>query len=130
MSTTDPVEQAKAVVASHEEFARTGNLDGIIENMAEDVVALAPDAPLVVGKEAMRQFYTALLSMGVWDFGHDYGRAEVVGDLVLLHGVARGSLSPEGEAPNEFANNFILTLRKQVDGKYRFWRVAFAPSGE
>jgi len=124
------LEQAKAVVASHEEFVRTGDLDAIIGNMADDVVALAPDAPLGVGRDAMRQLYEGMLSMGVWDFTHDYDGSAVVGDLVVLHGVARGSLTPEGGVRSEFANNFILTLRKEVDGRYRFWRAAFAPNGE
>ena len=124
------VEQAKAIVASHEEFVRTGNLDAIIENMANDVVALAPDAPLVVGRDATRQLYDGMLSMGVWDFTHDYDGSAVVGDLVVLHGVGRGSLTPEGGVPSAFANNFILTLKKEADGRYRFWRAAFAPSGE
>ena len=123
-------EQAKAVVASHEEFVRTANLDAIIGNMADDVVALAPDAPLVVGRDATRLLYEGMLSMGEWDFTHDYNGCEVLGDLVVFHGVGRGTLTPGGGVPSAFANNFILTMKKEADGKYRFWRAAFAPSGE
>ena len=124
------VEQAKAVLASHEALVRSADLDGILQNMSEDVVALAPDAPLVVGREATRQLYVGMLGMGVWDMTHHYDGADVVGDLVILYGVARGSLTPEGGVAAEFANNFILTLRKETDGNYRVWRAAFAPSGE
>jgi ketosteroid isomerase-like protein len=123
------VEQAKAVLASHETLVISGNLDGILENMAEDIVVLAPDAPLVVGREATRQLYVGILGMGAWDATHHYDGAEVVGDLVILHGVARGTLSSEGGVAAEIANNFILTLRKETDGNYRVWRAAFAPSG-
>jgi ketosteroid isomerase-like protein len=124
------VEQAKAVLASHEELVRSGNLDGIVENMSEDIVALTPEAPLVVGREATRQLYVGMLGMGVWDMTHHYDGADVAGDLVILYGVARGSLTPEGGVASEFANNFILTLRKETDGNYRVWRAAFAPNGE
>jgi ketosteroid isomerase-like protein len=124
------VEQAKAVLESHDALVRSGNLDGILENMAEDMVTLAPDTPLIVGREATRQLYVGILGMGVWDGTHHYDGAEVVGDLVILHGVARGSLTPKGGVASEIANNFILTLRKETDGKYRVWRAAFAPSGE
>ena len=124
------VDQAKAVLASHEALVRSEDLDGIIQNMAEDIVVLAPDAPLVVGREATRQMYVGMLGMGAVDMIHHYHGAEVVGDLVVLHGVARGSLTPEGGVASEFANNFILTLRKETDGNYRVWRAAFAPNGE
>jgi ketosteroid isomerase-like protein len=124
------VEQAKVVLASHEELVRSGDLDGIIQNMAEDIVVLAPDAPLVVGREATRQMYVGMLGMGAVDMIHHYDGAEVVGDLVVLHGVARGTLTPEGGVASEFANNFMLTLRKETDGDYRVWRAAFAPGGE
>jgi len=126
----DAVEHAKAVLASHEALVRSGDLDGILENMSEDIVALAPDAPLVVGIEDTRQLYVGILGMGEWDMTHHYDGADVVGDLVILYGVAHGSLTPEGGIASEFANNFILTLRKETDSNYRVWRAAFAPNGE
>ena len=124
------IDQAKAVIRSHEMFVRTGDLDGIMSNAAEDIVVLAANAPLVQGKAALREFYAGLLKMGTFDLGHDYEGAEVVGDTVVLHGVARGTLTPATGQPSRFANNFILTFRKYPDGKFRFWRIAFAPSAE
>ena len=126
----EPIEAAKAVVAAHEDLVRAGDLDGIVENAADDVVVLAPDTPLVEGKASFRELYVSLLGMGAWDFGHEYHGAEVVEDTVILHGVARGTLTPSGEDPSSFANNFLLIFKKLADGKYRLWRVAFAPSGE
>ncbi len=123
------VDEAKAVMASHEQFAKAGDLDGIMTNVADDVVMLAPDAPLVQGSDAFREFYTGLLGLGQWDFGHDYEGAEVVGDTVLLHGVARGTLTLNDGDTTALANNFLLVLRRQADGKLRVWRGAFAPSG-
>ena len=38
--------------------------------------------------------------------------------------------TPSGEDPSSFANNFLSIFKKLADGKYRLWRVAFAPSGE
>ncbi len=123
------VDEAKAVIASHEQFAKAGDLDGIMTNVADDVVMLAPDAPLVQGGDAFREFYTGLLRLGQWDFGHDYEGAEVVDDTVLLHGIARGTLTLNDGDTTPLANNFLLVLRRQADGRLRFWRGAFAPSG-
>ena len=126
----DPIDQVKAVVKSHEKYAATGDVDGVMSNMAPDVVLLAPDSPLVEGEEAVRALYEALFSMGSWQFGHDYSGAEEVGGLVLLYGVARGSMTPPGGVPDIFANNFMITARRDDSDRYRFWRVAFGPSGE
>ncbi len=129
MATENAIQEAKAVIERHEVLVREEALDGIVANATDDVVLLVPDTPLVEGKAALREFYVGLLAMGKWDFGHDYGGAEVVGDMVVMHGVARGTLTPPDGEVSTFANNFLLTLRKQGDGRYRFWRVAFASSG-
>ena len=123
------VDEAKAVIASHEQFTKAGDLDGIMTNVADDIVMFAPDAPLVQGSDAFREFYTGLLGLGQWDFRHDYEGAEVIGDTVLLHGIARGTLTPNDGDTTPLANNFLLVLRRQADGKLRVWRGAFAPSG-
>ena len=124
------IDQAKAVVRSHEGLVADGHLEGILSNMDADVVILAPESPLVGGLEAVRGLYAGLLAMGSWDFGHDYVAASEGGDFVFLHGVARGSMtSPEGEA-TAMSNNFMITMRRDAEGRFRFWRVAFAPSGE
>jgi ketosteroid isomerase-like protein len=127
---TDPVKSAKDVIASHERFAAAADLDGVMSNIADDVVALASGSPLVQGKSAFREFYRGVLAMGRWELGHEYDGAAVVGDTVLMHGVARGTITPTGSQPTKFANNFLLILKKQSDGKLRMWRIAFAPNSQ
>ena len=126
----DAIDQAKAVVRSHEDFMAAGDLDSIMSNVAEDIVLLAPDSPLIEGKAAMRAVYASFIAMGRWEFGHDYSGAEVFGDFVMLHGIARGSMTPPEGEPVPLANSFLLTLRRDDTGAFRIWRGAFAPSGE
>ncbi len=118
---------AKAVIRSHEEFAGAGDLPGVMSNIADDVVLLTAGAPLVQGAQAFEAFYAQLLAMGRWLFGHDYHGAEIVGDTVFLHGVAKGSLTA-ADAATDFANNFLHVLRPGSDGRLRVWRAAFAPA--
>jgi ketosteroid isomerase-like protein len=125
----DMIVAAKDVMRSHEEFAAAGDLEGVLSNAADDIVLLTPGVELVEGKESFRDFYQGLLALGSWQFDHDYSGAEVVGDAVVLHGVARGTLTPPEGGPSSFANNFILILRSQPDRSLRVWRVAFAPAG-
>ena len=126
----DPITAAKAVVASHERFAAAADLDRVMSNVADDVVVRVPNAPLVRGWAAFRELYRGMLALGRWEFGHDYEGAVAAGDAVILDGVARGTLAPKGGQSSKFANNFLIVLRKQSDGKFRFSRIAFAPSSK
>jgi ketosteroid isomerase-like protein len=128
MTPEERVAAARAVIASHESFAKAGALDGIMTNVHPDVVVLTAGVPLLVGSEAFRDFYQELLSMGEWDFGHDYRGGNVVGDVVELFGLARGTLTLPDGAASPFENNFILQLRPGPDGALKVWRGAFAPS--
>lgn len=129
MSPSDPITEAKEVIRSHEEYAMAGDLDGVLSNMAEDIVALAGGSPLVEGIEAFRDFYSEILAIGDVEFGHDYSGGVTVGDLVILHGVSRGSFSTKEGEEIPVENNFIHTLRRGSDGRLKVWRVAFAPAG-
>jgi ketosteroid isomerase-like protein len=122
------VAAATAIIRSHEEFTRAGDLDAVMTNIDEDVVLLTAGAPLVQGADAFKAFYAQLFAMGRWQFGHDYHGAEVVGSTVFLHGVAEGSLTSADNVATEFANNFIHVLRPGADGRLRIWRAAFAPA--
>ena len=124
----DAVAGAKDVIRSHEQFAKAGDLDGVLSNVADDIVLLTPGAPLVQGTAAFRDMYRALFEMGQWDFTHHYDGAAVAGDVIVLHGVARGTLTPAGGQPSAFANNFMLILKPGPDGRFKVWRGAFAPS--
>ena len=130
MSSSDPIAEAKAVVRSHEEYAMAGDLDGVLSNIAEDIVLLAGGSPLVEGLESFRGFYAEILAIGDVEFGHDYSGGVTVGELVILHGVSRGAFSTEEGEEIPFENNFIHTLRRGSDGRFMIWRAAFATATE
>ena len=120
---------AKVLIADHEMKASEGDLDSIVINFAQDIVMLAADAPLVVGIDAFREFYAGLLQTGKLIFTHDYTGAEVMGDSVVLYGVARGTIEPVSGDVESFANNFIITV-KQTSNGLKIWRAAFAAVGD
>lgn len=123
----DEIEAAKAVIASHEQLSRAGDLVGVLTNIADDIVLVVPGTPLVEGKKAFEAVYSSLFGMGRWDFEHDYSGAEVVGDVVILHGVARGTFTPnEGDA-SPIENNFLLLLKRSGDS-FKVWRGGFGPA--
>ena len=124
----DAIAEAKAVVTSHEKYAMAGDLDGVMSNAAEDIVVLASGVPLIEGKSAFREFYGDLMAIGEQEFGHDYtGEEAIGGDLVVLHGVSRGSFTKADGEVYQFSNNFVHVLRRGNDGKLKIWRASFAP---
>ena len=125
---SDAISEAKDVVTSHEQFAMANDLDGVMSNMAENIVVLAYGVPLIDGKSAFRDFYAGMMAAGRMVFGHDYTGEEVIGeDVVVLHGVSRGTLTASDGVVSEFSNNFVHILRRTEDGKFKFWRATFAP---
>lgn len=122
------ISEAKDVVSSHEGLAMAGELDGVMSNMADDIVVLTYGVPLIEGKSAFREFYAGIMAAGSQKFGHDYtGEEAIEADVVVLHGVSRGSFTSSDGAVSEFSNNFIHILRRGDDGSFKFWRVSVAP---
>ena len=123
----DPLEEAKAVITSHERYVKAGDLNGVMGNIADDVVVLTPDTLLVKGTQAFRGFYTWTLSWGRWDIVHQYEGADVSGDAAVVYGLVRSTLTQQNGTVTNFSNNFLMILRYQEDGRMKFWRIAYAP---
>jgi ketosteroid isomerase-like protein len=124
------VDDAKAVLKSHEEYVKAGNLEGVISNMTDDIVGVVPGMPLVKGKDAFRIFYANTFKMGKTEGTHDFHGAEAEGDIVILYGFAHGTLTRPDTTMVPLASNFLIVLKAQPDGTMKIWRLAFAPSAQ
>ena len=122
----DEIAAAKAVIASHERLSRAGDLAGVLANIADDIALVVPNAPLVEGKSAFEEVYSRLFGMGKWNFEHEYSGVEVVGDAVILYGVARGTFTPNKGDPSPIENNFLIVLKRSGES-YKVWRGGFGP---
>lgn len=126
---SDVIAEAKAVVRSHEVFAASNDLDGVMSNVADDVVFLAYGLPLIEGKAAFHKAYGEIMATGRQKFGHEYTGEESIGpDVVILRGVSKGSVFGEDGTVSEFSNNFIHILRRASDGQFKIWRASAAPN--
>ncbi len=129
-ATLNPIQEAKDVIKSHEQYVKAGNLEGILSNTADDVVVLTPGLSLIKGKQAFKEFYAGVLAMGKSEFSHMYDGADLAGDAVVLYGLATGKTTLKDGTVTAMANNFLIVMKRQADGKMKFWRIAFAPSGK
>jgi hypothetical protein len=68
--------------------------------------------------------YANMFGIGRWDFKHECSGADVVGDVVILHGVARGMFTPTEGDPSLIENNFLIVL-KRIGDSFKVWRGAF-----
>lgn len=124
------IDAVKAMITSHEDFTRDGDLEGVLSNSTDDVVIIAPGAPPIIGIDAYRDFEEAYLAAWHTDFVHDYAGISVEGETVVAYGIANGTMTPtNGGETIRFSNNFMLVARRQKGGGYKFAYVAFAPGG-
>lgn len=118
------IAKARAVLLAYDAALNAGDLDAVMKHVAADVVMLAPGTRLVEGKAAFRRFFQGLLKVS-WSAAHRISRVELAGDVVILHGVASGTMTPPGGEPVPVANGFLILLKPDADGAYRIWRAAF-----
>ena len=124
----DPIQDALNTMKSHEDYVKTLNLEGVMTNMADDVVVLA--IPLIVGREAIEEFYAGFFAnlSSVEEFSHNYLGTEIIGNIVFLHGTAIFKGTNKDGTTLEMVNNFFLVLKYQPDGRIKIWRNAVAVS--
>ena len=126
----DPIQDALNTMKSHEDYVKTLNLEGVMTNMADDVVVLA--IPLIVGREAIEEFYAGFFAnlSSVEEFSHNYLGTEIIGNIVFLHGTATFKGTNKDGTTLEMVNNFFLVLKYQPDGRIKIWRNAVAVSSQ
>lgn len=117
------------IVATFDSCARTGALDVFMSHVDDGVVALMPDQPAMVGKNAVRESYRSLYGTFTFDMRHAPIDTYAVGDLVISRGDASGTLTAKaGGPPMPFNNKFLMVFRRQADGSLKIWRVAANPN--
>lgn len=97
-------------------------VDAVVDQFLGDSRLLAPDVPLALGKEAIRDVFDAVASMPGFSLAWTPDFAEVAssGDLGYTIGTYRmGMDSPDG--PVTINGKYMTVWKKQADGG---WRVA------
>lgn len=122
------IDEAKAVIQSHESFARTGDLAGIMTNVAEDVVVLAPETPLIKGKSAFRELYAGFLKGGTSTSGMTTKALKSSAIPSYFTGSPEGG-SSQRRASQPHSLTTSSWYSSQPTGRFQFWRIAFGPSG-
>ena len=124
-------EAVKQLVAEFDRCAREKDLETFLSYSLDDVVALAPGEPAVVGKAAMRAWYQNFYAAFDVAMVHRPVETDSFGDLVITRGDATGTIRPVGGGEAvQVGNKYLFVLKRQSDGSLRVWRAMFNENGQ
>lgn len=115
------------------EAARTEEkpLDAVLTVMTDDVLILAPDVPLVEGKEASRDLWTTISSLPGYSLEFTPTRAEIGGaaDLGYTIGTYRMTLPDSTGRLMATDGKYLTIWRRQDDGSWKMEADMFNADG-
>jgi uncharacterized protein (TIGR02246 family) len=116
-------EEIRQFVKEWAKAMNAGDLDRIMSMVTDDCVRIPPNAPPLIGREAIRQ--DQRMSFDQYNFQGDEAVVDfrVSGDFAFSRGTWAYSLTPKSGGESEkFKGNFIDIYQKQPDGSWKlFW---------
>ena len=124
----DPVAQQASLMevdrAMLEASSTSDNpLEAVLAFFLDDARVLPPDAPMAVGKEAIRTVWTAMYALPEFSLRWNPAAADVggAGDLGYTIGTYRMEYREPGGEPIAIDGKYMTVWKRQLDGT---WRVA------
>lgn len=101
--------------------ASAHDLDRILPFWADDATILAPGAPPIVGKDAIRKYVSTSFATPGFSITWKTEKVEVSqsGDLAYSYGTDRISLNAPDGKPVMEENRSVAVWKKQVDGSWK-----------
>jgi uncharacterized protein (TIGR02246 family) len=125
-TTAEDMVAVARMVSSFDTFAADADIESFLAYVADDAVMLPPGEPAIVGKRAIREWYTAFYANFSSDMTHEPLEVDAFGDIIVSRGNATGMLTPKaGGEPIPFDNKYLFVLTRQKDGSLQVWRAAF-----
>ncbi|UCG87453.1 MAG: DUF4440 domain-containing protein [Gemmatimonadota bacterium] len=108
---------------AHTEAVLAGDMDAAVAMYAEDAIWLAPDAPALEGRAAIRATMQLEPGITLQDFTITSLEIDGYGDLAYDRGTWSQTIVSEGvEEPITFTGTYVVIARKQEDGSW-LWTV-------
>ena len=107
-----------------------GDADRVAAIFSEQCSQMPPNAPPLVGREAVRRFWAEATRWGRWNFEIEAREVLLEGDVAAERGAYTLRLEAGPEAPPGFeaqqdSGNYLVVWRREGDGEWRaFWDAA------
>ncbi len=109
---------------------REGDADAVARIFSEHCWQMPPNAPPLVGREAVRRYWAEATRWGRWDFEIEAREVVVRGDIAAERGaytlrLEAGPEAPAGFESGEDSGNYLVVWRREADGEWRaLWDAA------
>lgn len=119
----------------------SGEIDRVAEVFAEDAWQMPPNNPPLVGREAIRAFWSESARWGKWEFKLKAQKVDVSPPLAVERGSYSLKFTAGPNAPSymnsfEDRGNYLVEWRRESDGEWRIVcdapvsEIPLIPSGE
>lgn len=103
--------------------ANSGDWDTLVSLYVDEPLRMDPDAPIVVGKDAMRQVFQAYRDQAEAEYTNTVVDVRVAGDLAVVRGTFTGSVAPrDGSAAYSDSGDWVSVRERQADGS---WKIVY-----
>ena len=117
-------EEREALLRTDQEWASvvgTGDVDKIISYWAEDAIVLPPDTPMLIGKQAIREYVAESLKIPGFSITWKAKQAVLAatGDMGYTVATNRITMTSADGAAVVAVGKAVTIWRKEADGKWR-----------
>ena len=113
----------EAVARKYETAFSAGDADALVALHADDAIRMPPNAPLVMGQEAIRAAYQTTFEQFAAKITLSLEEVEVAGDWAFVRGGATVTLTPKaGGEPLQDEGKYLSIRKKQPDGSWKIFR--------
>jgi len=123
-TTTGPdVEAVTAWLEQYVAAVNSGDIEGTLARIADDMIAIPPDGPPTVGIAALRADLEGFFRDYAMQSQTTPDEVVVAGDLAFVRASYTDTVTPKGEGEQiESSGVWLILLRKQLDGSWKMWR--------
>ena len=106
-----------------DDAANSGDWDTLLSLYVDEPLRMDPDAPIVVGKDAIRQLFQGYRDQADSEYTNTVVEVRVAGDLAVVRGTFIGTVAPkDGSESYNDSGDWVSVRERQADGS---WKIVY-----